>query len=127
MMLSSVQIAQILGPFYIIMGLSLFFNKEQYIKMLKDLKSHPLTMLYMGILVLLIGLIMITLNTQDNTALSIIITIIGWMATLKGAFALVFPQMFSKITDQLSASTMMFTFGGLVALILGLYLSTMGF
>ncbi len=95
-------IAQLLFPLFALVTLSVLINPKRYKQIAKELSnSHAL--IYMASMINLLGGTAIILYhnvwTQDR---STIITIIGWLAALKGTIYLLFPNSVSSMAKWAS-------------------------
>lgn len=89
-------IASIEGPILLIVGLSLLFYPDQWIKLLKEIQKNHFSLLIGMYMALIIGLLIV--NTYNVWAwnLWLIITITGWSGLLKGAFYFLAPEKWIK-------------------------------
>lgn len=82
----------VLGWFYIVLGVSVFLQTKLWIEYARVLYSQPYMMLAQGFITLLLGLVIIVLHPQWVMAPSVITTVIGWLACIKGVMLLCFPR-----------------------------------
>ena len=67
------------------------------------------------------GLVLVALNNVWTSGLPLIITILGWLTLVKGALILIFPNWTVSYYKKMNKGNI-FTWGGLIVLILGLIL-----
>jgi len=104
----ALMLAEIIGPVYLIMGLSLLLYAKQWQKLISDFaKNHFLMMVNMFV-ALIVGLIIINIYNVWAWNLYVVITITGWGALLKGVFYFLAPS--SWITSVLKSK--MYSSGG---------------
>jgi uncharacterized protein YjeT (DUF2065 family) len=95
-------IEKVAAVFFLIVGLSYLLNARVWVRFAKSLLSEPQRMLPVLWVTLPIGLIIIFVH-NIWTGWSIIVTLIGWVLTIKSAFYLLFPQIvkvFSGLSDE---------------------------
>ena len=94
--MDSTYFASIIGPFYLVMGLSILFYAREWKKVLAELSKDHLMMLSGMILSFIIGLILLNEYNVWSWDWNIIITITGWGALIKGIFYLLAPGSWTK-------------------------------
>ncbi len=123
---TSIIIAQILGITFTVLGLSLFINKKISTSLLEDATKNASIMWLFGFVSLMMGAVIVVFNNIWNPGLELFITILGWLALLKGIAILVFPNSLSSFYKRYNKSDML-AFAGVIVLILGLILLYNGF
>jgi len=89
-------LAEILGISLVIIPLALLINPK-YLKRLFVEADNEITIFFVGILSLVVGLAMtLDYNIMQAQNWQVIITIIGWLALLKGLFLLFLPEYTKK-------------------------------
>lgn len=90
---TSILIARILSIVYLAFAAGLVLSNSYYKKELPKLMKEPsIFVVFFGFIAIVLG--MLILSSQNTWLL---ITIVGWMALLKGVFILVFPEYIFKI------------------------------
>jgi protein-S-isoprenylcysteine O-methyltransferase Ste14 len=72
------------------------------------------------------GAVLIVMNNIWTSGLSLLITILGWLTLIKGAFLLLFPNLALSLYRKFNKDSVLMA-GGIVAFILGLVLLYLGF
>lgn len=121
---TSLFIAQIIAVVYVAVGLGMLLNFKYYKKVMKDAMKNPLLALYGGMFALAIGFLLVTYHNIWVADWTVIITVLGWAALVKGALLLLIPGPFLKF-GKIFIKWMWFT--PVFALILGLVLGYFGF
>jgi uncharacterized protein YjeT (DUF2065 family) len=119
------QIFQLFGLIYLLIGLGLLFEPQYYRKLIKEMVNHKLIMFLSSYLALGVGFLIITFHNVWKLEWGLIITLMGWMAIIKGTMILVFPKFFNKIALQWIKKGL-----GLwtpVIIILGIFFFVLGF
>ena len=89
---TSIFIAKIIGVIYFSFGIGILFNKKYYSRTFKNLLDDSTYLVLGGILAVVFGLVIIEFHNNWVKNWTVIITIIGWLALLKGVFILAFPK-----------------------------------
>lgn len=85
-------IAQILGVIYSVVGLGFLLNQKYYQKNLKAIVASPAVPYFGGVAALVTGYILITFHNIWIKDWVVLITIVGWLALLKGFVYLIAPE-----------------------------------
>jgi len=113
----------IIGPMYIIIGLSLLIQAKTWVKMAKSLDEDRLTIYLIMIFNVIFGLAIITAHNLWEWTPYLIITLTGWGAFLKGAFYLISPKKVSNRLIKAAVSEKTIYLGGGLSLLMGIWLS----
>ena len=89
---TSILIAKIIGVIYFSFGIGIVFNKKYYSKTIKHLLDDSTYLVLGGFLAIVFGLIIIEFHNNWAENWTVIITVIGWGALLKGILLLAFPK-----------------------------------
>ena len=120
-------IAQILGPLYIIVAISIFADTDFYVRLIKEFVASP-ALLYMGgIMALTFGLIILAFHYQWDGALNVIVSLIGWLGVIKGVSLLVFPKPFIALSEAIVKEESSLRIEAVFVLVLGGFLTLKGF
>jgi len=118
-------IAQILSLIYVVTGIGMLFNAGRYTKMMSDLLSNDGFLFFGGVSALVTGYLIITFGPNAWTPnFEGLITLIGWIALLKGLFLIIQPKAILSVAGFWLQYLQM---GGGVVLVLGLLLGYYGF
>lgn len=118
----TIKIAELIGPVYFAVGLGIFFSKDYYLKVYRDLEKETLAVLMGGISSLVIGLVILLNHNIWDSFLASMVTLIGWLALIKGLMLLVFPKAMNKFGDKIAQSGII-NFVAFFAILLGAYIS----
>lgn len=101
--MSESQIFQLLGLVYALVGLGWLINPSSYRRVM-DEYAHDRALTYLsGILATVAGYVIVAFRDRWDSEAGIIITIIGWLALLKGVWMLLLPDYFEAITKKFLA------------------------
>jgi len=117
----SVIIAQVLGIFFVVMGIAMVVGSKATAGAIEESVAHKGIMFVWGILALLIGAVIVVLNNAWTTGLPLLITILGWLALLKGVFIVLAPAAAVSLYRKFGQSGII-VFCGVVCFVLGLVL-----
>lgn len=119
-------LGQVVGAYLIVMGLSLFINREEIQKAVREFAGANASLVFYGAIALILGLmVVLSHNIWDGTWRTIV-TVIGWIVLLKGATAVLFPKLL-RDTGSFFSKASMLNFAGLVVLAFGVYLAFQAF
>jgi hypothetical protein len=123
---TSIYLAKLIGPIYLVVAAGLLLNQEHYRTVAKEFAANPALFYLSGVIALIIGgLIVLLHNVWSGWAL--VITLLGWAAIAKGAVRMLTPQWATGVIGKMIASENALTATSLLALALGAYLTAMGY
>jgi uncharacterized protein YjeT (DUF2065 family) len=125
--MSDSQIFQIFSLAYLAIGIGIFINPDFYKKMLSGFMENPATLYLGGLMALIIGFLIVTFHNTWTMDLSVIITIIGWIALIKGIVILIFPKTMIVLSKKIINSPIFMKIEAAIATIAGLAFSYLGF
>jgi hypothetical protein len=117
----SIVLAQIFGIVFFVLGLSMLFNKKWTSVAVEELTKNQGSLWIGGLVALFMGAIIVALNNSWTSGLPLFVTIIGWLALLKGAVILIFPNFTVSYYGKMNKGNV-FVWGGFVILIISLFL-----
>lgn len=112
-------LAAILGPFYLVIGLSVLLYSQSWQKMAKAWMKDHFSIFTMMLFSLIFGLVIITKHNDWTPNAYLLITITGWAAFLKGALYFLLPEKNIKSLVKQFNTPAWFQFAGFVAIIFG--------
>ncbi|MGC9602369.1 MAG: hypothetical protein ABSE76_01320 [Minisyncoccia bacterium] len=123
---ASIAIAQVLGLVLAIMGLSVIFDRKNVSVALDKIGQDRGFLWLWGFLILSMGAVIVVMNNSWTSGLALLITILGWLTLIKGAFLLLFPGPAIALYRKCNKDGVLL-FGGIVAFIVGVVLLYFGF
>ena len=131
MMTNSILISRLMGPILLFMGIGAAIGlqgefPEAYLGVLREINNQSATLI-LGMFALLAGLAIVNTHNLWVSDWRVIITILGWLAIVRGALSLLFPNKMYGIGDAILASRAGPMIGAVIILILGGILSWMGY
>lgn len=94
--MSDSQIFLLLGIFYISVSAGFFINPSFYKKLVGSFFNEPFALFLGGIAAICVGYLFIVHHNIWELSRSVVITIFGWIAFLKGIFIILTPEFFIK-------------------------------
>ncbi len=124
---TSVFLAKLLGPYFVIVGIGVLANLKYYQGMITDFMENK-AMLYLGgVMALLFGLIIVLFHNYWALNWAVIITIMGWLGILKGIALIVCPGAMMKLSRAYIENMLPLATNLTVIIILGAVLCYMGY
>ncbi len=120
-------LAQLIGPVFIAVGLAALLNATVFRQVAEQfLASHAL-MFFAGMLTMIAGVAIVLLHNVWVAGWPAVITVLGWLMAVGGAWRLIFPQ-FSEATGRwVLEQPASLASGGVIWLLIGLLLTYFGY
>lgn len=119
-------LAKISGLMCLLIGFSVM-NKSYMTAIVNELENSKAQFWFAGFVAALIGAITLAFYSTWNTHWPVLITILGWLALLKGIVIMLFPgSMMHSFYRKFKASGVIM-FSGVIAILFGLILLYKGF
>ena len=119
----SIFVAQIMSLAYLSVGIAALRGKFDFHKMVQDFAKSPGLVYLAGIVTLIIGMLLIKNHNFWVKDWTVIITILGWAATVKGVLLIAFPEFMNLFKNMFKSSKSL----GFFVLIFGLMFGYFGF
>ena len=130
-MTNSTIIARLMGPVLLFMGIGAVIGllgkfPEAYVGVLREMNNQSATVI-LGMFALLAGLAIVNAHNLWVSNWRVIITLLGWLAIVRGALSLLFPNKMYGIGETILASRSATMIAAVIVLVLGGILSWMGY
>jgi len=125
--MSDAQIFQIFSIVYIAVGIGIFINPGFYKKLFEDFIENAAVMYLGGIMALVVGYLIVAFHNTWTKDLSVIITIVGCLAMIKGILILIRPNMIIALSKAMVQKESILKIEAIAVIILGLVFSFLGF
>lgn len=125
--LSTLYLAKILSLYLLIVGVAMLFNKNYYQSILTTLVKNEPLLLVTGFIALILGLLMVVFHNIWVWDWPVFVTVIGWLALLKGILRLMFPRRFLNAQIHFIQSNIYYNTSFIVLIVLGIFLACMAF
>ncbi|MGE0828960.1 MAG: hypothetical protein AB7O04_06370 [Hyphomonadaceae bacterium] len=118
--------ARIVGPYLIVMGVTLIARQETMALLLPAFMQDGPLVLAAGAFTLMAGLTLLAAHHHWDGAAAIIITLVGIAAALKGAWLMIAPDWGAALTADFVRAPAALLIAGAAEILLGLWLSFIG-
>jgi hypothetical protein len=124
----TVFLGRLLGLYTLIAGLWLLADKQEAVSTIPDILGNRPLMIILAIVALIVGLaIVLGHNIWSGGALTILVTLIGWISFLRGLLFLFLPSAATRQILEVMQFERLFYIYVAVPLILGACLTYLGF
>jgi uncharacterized protein YjeT (DUF2065 family) len=124
---TAIFIARIFGLCYLVIGVGLLLNQKFWREVIEDFSKNAATVLFGGIFALVVGVVIVLTHNVWVGNWTVIITIIGWIALIKGIWIIVFPSTVSKFMQAYWKNESILLVQSIGALVFGVVLTYFGF
>lgn len=121
------QIFQIIGIIYTAVGLGGLINPGYYSKIVDSFDNNPALTYITAIVVAVVGYILVVFHNVWAVGWSLIITVFGYAALIKGVALLIFPRAFLAMSKSVVKKLGPSRLYASIALVIGLGLMYLGF
>lgn len=122
----SILIARIASIIYLSAALGGFINKGYFRRMSVDIYRNAVLIYFMGFITVIIGFFIVSYHNIWAFDWRLLITLIGWLALIKGIFLIVFPDVMQRVSDRFFSDRVIMIYP-YVTLFFGLLLGYFGF
>jgi uncharacterized protein YjeT (DUF2065 family) len=124
---SSTLIGRLFAVVYIAVGLGMLLRPSHYGKMLTSFTENPAVLYLGGAMALTAGMLIVMFHNVWSGGWVVLLTIIGWLALVKGCLILILPDIFGvKVGALMGDGKRLRPWGGF-ALVLGLVIGYFSF
>jgi uncharacterized protein YacL len=128
---TSKYIAQLMGPLLLALGvgmaLGLWAHPALYLAMLREFLATSSFIFVIGMLALVAGVAIVNAHNRWVADWPVIITILGWLAVIRGVISLVFPLRLHQMGEWVVSTPTIPMIGALITIALGAILTVMGY
>lgn len=118
---------QLLGLAYFAAGLGMLIRPAFYARMIAQMLESPPVIYVSGFMTLTLGYLLIRFYGTTSADLRLILTIIGWIALLKGLNAIILPDLLIKFSRGFLRSGRTVAVAGTVMTAVGIAMMYVGF
>jgi len=118
--------ARVLGPFLVIACATAGARASEMPALMKDFSANALWSWVAGAFVLIGGLVMIALHSYWRGPAAIVVSIMGWLVTLRGLLLLAFPKAFISMANSVIGTGALWQAVCIGFALIGLYLTYVG-
>ena len=129
---NSTLIARLMGPLLLVLGVGMLIGllgdgEAEYMTMLRGFMADIPLIIVFGMLTLVAGLAIVNAHNLWVPDWRVIITVLGWLAIIRGVVAILFPVKVHELGETAMATSTGPTTGAIITLVLGGILSWMGY
>ena len=124
---TSIFLARLLGPAFLVMGIGLLLNRENARALANEFLKSPALIYLAGLIALSAGLAIVLTHNVWAFRWPVVITIFGWWALIAGVLRLVFPAAVERMGETLVAKEAWVPMASTIYLVLGPWLSFAGY
>ena len=124
---TSLLIARILGTLFIVITLAVLFNLDYYRNMVRDFLTQPALRYLGGVMAFVFGLLTIEIHNIWVTNWTVVITVMGWMALIKGIVLLMVPTALTRFMENYLNHTFAMKVHLIGGCAFGIFLAVMGY
>ena len=114
-------LARIFSFYFIVIGLTYFNTPSRIRAVLQAAQENVFAQYVAGIMALLIGGMIISVHNDWTLGWSVLLTVIGWIALVKGTLFILFPNVFLFFAKLRAKSDFFFQIMGVVITLVGLF------
>ena len=126
-MQTSIFLARLIGPVMALAGISLIVNELAFRKMAQEFLRSPALIFFSGMILMPAGLAVVLNHNVWVLDWRIVVTLLGWLAVLSGAFRVFAPDRATKIGKKYLNSKEFTTVAAAFWLIVGAVLCYFGY
>jgi hypothetical protein len=124
---TSILLAKIIGPLFLVVGAGIFINLEHYRRLVVDFGASPLSIYMAGTTALLLGLLIVAFHNVWEWRWPVIITILGWLTLIKGAVRIIAPRLVAERSARYGRNANIMMTTAIVVIVMGGVLSYFGY
>ncbi|MFA5022846.1 MAG: hypothetical protein WC385_02455 [Candidatus Paceibacterota bacterium] len=120
-------LAKVFGIYLIIIGLAIIFRRRYFLSVFAGLVDNRILRIVISIVELIAGLFIILTHQIWSSWLTGLITLMGWLMVIEGtSYLFMSDRRFAKLMKFVNHKAV-YTIGGIIAVIIGIYLTYAGF
>jgi hypothetical protein len=126
-MQTSIFIARLLAPLFLVVGIALLAKPAMFRTMLREFIGSPIWLYFAGFLGFLAGMALILTHNIWTADWRVIITLLGWSSLIRALISILQPQWIVAAGNAILRRREIFVGAAVVDLIIGLVLSYFGY
>jgi uncharacterized membrane protein HdeD (DUF308 family) len=121
---TSLLLAKLLGLTYLVVGVGILLNKSHYHSVILGVMRDHVLLYLGGVTSFIVGVVIVMFHNSWVADWTILITLVGWLATVKGVILIVSPK---SMNDLAQFWLKRLQLAGIVCVCLGLLFGYYGF
>jgi hypothetical protein len=126
-MTTSIFLAKLIGPFFLIVGASLLLNQAQFRAMVEEFMRSGALVFLTGLMILPVGLAIVLSHNVWTADWRVLITVLGWLSIVSGALRLLVPKRALDVGRKLYAKPNVLYVSAGIWLVIGAVLCFYGY
>lgn len=118
--------ARVLGPYLVVATATAIAHASQMRTLLSEFEANSMWTWVTGAFVLPMGLVIVALHQYWRGAAAIIVSVLGWLTTLKGLFLMAIPEPYISAANSAVGAIGWWRAGMAIVGLVGLYLTYVG-
>lgn len=123
----SIFLAQALGLYFLILGFAMVINGERAKDLIGKILKDDSLVFITGIIALIIGILLVLSHNIWVMGWPVVITILAWLALIKGIMRVVYPMKAMMIAEKVISSSKSYYTVSVIVFVIGLFLAYHGF
>lgn len=123
----SIYLARLIGPVLVVIGLGSLINSAIYRAMAGEMLNSIAFIYIAGVFALIAGLAIVLAHNVWVAGWPVIITVLGWLGIIGGAFRILAPQQVAALGANIISHPMLPIISGSVVLVIGAVLGYFGY
>jgi hypothetical protein len=124
---TSIFLAKLIGPFFLLVGLSLLVNQAQFGIIANEFLQSPALVFLTGLIILPAGLAVVLTHNVWAADWRVLITLLGWLSLISGIIRLLVPKRALDVGRRLYARPNVLHVSAAIWLVVGAVLSFYGY
>lgn len=124
---ASIFLAKAIGFIYIVVAIMLFSKQKKVKVIVKEVCSDPAMLFMTGMISLVLGTLIVLFHNIWVWDWRLLITLIGWLAIVRGIVRTLFPHIAVKIMNKMIKKKDKYQAAAVIILVVGVVLSYYGF
>ena len=123
----SIFLARVFALYFLAMGLAVIFHRKYIQECIDHIFENQAMLFVVSFMTLIIGILLVVAHPTWTSDWRVLITIIAWIALLKGIIFLFFPRHLKVFQRKMLMRPMLYPMIGILTVCLGLFFSYCGF
>ena len=126
-MATSIYLAKLMGPVFLVVGIGLLVNAKTYRKLAEEFLASTALIYLSGVLLMLGGVALVLAHNVWRLDWPLLITLLGWLGVIGGAGRIIVPQGLQEIRQDIVESGIALTIACVIWLAIGVVLCFFGY
>ena len=123
----SIFLAKALGIYLVIVSVGMIFDAARFRPLILDILNNPPLLFLSGFTALIVGILLVVSHNLWVSDWRVIITVVAWLALIKGTIRTVFPQLVVETSRKWVESNTAYYISGVIMIVVGVFLCYQGF